>query len=336
MNMSDSRPSTIYDVARLAGVSHQTVSRLVKGASNVNPELRARIEKALSELDYHPNQAARTLTTRKSRVIGAIVHDISEIGPSLIIQGASERAREAGYFLEIVTVASQDPVGTESSIDLLKGREFAGIIAVSPSDEVAAPINPGRLLLPVHIAHAADDDDEQSINQLGMTMLIDHLAGLGHERFFLISGPRETLSARNRAAAYAATLEHRGLISTGIGVGDWSARSGYGVIADLGSIDFTAMVAANDQMALGAIASLNDKGLAVPSDVSVVGFDDIAEAEFFRPPLTTIAQNTKQQGRIAVDTLLRQIDPTVSLPPLARVRPELKVRESTASPRADL
>lgn len=330
-----SRPATIYDVARLAGVSHQTVSRLIKGEQNVGVEMRAKIERALAELDYHPNEAARTLTTRRSNVIGALVHDISEVGPSLIIQGASERAREAGYFLEIVPVASGDAAATESSVDLLKSRKYAGLVAVSPSDELLAPVTRGTFRIPVHIAHAAADDTDHSLNDLGVRMLMDHLIGLGHRRFAYLAGPEESLPARKRLAAYQHAIETHRLTDLATLTGDWSARSGYDAVSTVEEVGFTALVAANDQMALGGMLALADRGFAVPRDVSVVGFDDVPEARYYQPPLTTIAQDMKQQGRLAVEDLLRQIDPDAALAPSVPVRPRLEVRRSTAAPPAD-
>lgn len=161
-------------------------------------------------------------------------------------------------------------------------------------------------------------------------MLIDHLHTLGHRSFHHISGPSDWVSARNRRVAYLDALERYGLHSTGISSGDWSAASGYDAMMGIAKLDFTALVAANDQMALGAMLALRQRGLRVPEDISVVGFDDLPESAYFFPPLTTVAQNFRAQGRQAIDRLLHEIDGS-ALDSVGSMDPILRLRASTAA-----
>jgi LacI family transcriptional regulator len=162
-------------------------------------------------------------------------------------------------------------------------------------------------------------------------LLVDHLFALGHRRFFNISGPTDWVSARHRESGFHAALRKRGLTAVGSAVSDWSASSGHDVVAGLAEVDFTALVAANDLVALGAILALEERGVAVPRDVSVVGFDDLPEAAFFRPPLTTLRQDFRRQGEVAMSHLLQRIGVLEGeLPP--HTMPLLVARSSTAPP----
>lgn len=324
---------TIYDVAELAGVSHQTVSRLLKGGSGIRPANRARIEHALKELDYRPNLAARALATNRSHRIGAIAYEMLEMGPSKIIQGASDSAREAGYLLDIVSLDPRDEGSLEQAVTLLSQQDLAGILAFAPTDQINRVIAASHFSVPVYVETEEDDllpGHEESLNGHGLRILVEHLVGLGHRRFFHVSGPTPWLSARNRLAAYEHALAAHGLTSVGSLAGDWSAASGYEAALRI-PLDrgITAIVAANDQMALGVLRALSERGVGVPVDVSVVGFDDIPEAQYFQPPLTTVRLDFERQGRIAIRRLLALIGDDTAMPQPAAVLPELKVRHSS-------
>jgi DNA-binding LacI/PurR family transcriptional regulator len=332
------RVATIYDVARVAGVSHQTVSRLLKGGSGIRPDNRERIEQALKELDYRPNMAARSLATNRSHRIGALVYEMVEMGPSRIIQGATEAAREAGYLLDIVSLDPRDHGAIEDAVSLLAGQHLAGILAYAPTEEVKRVIARYKFAVPIHVDTEEDDlipGHEISLNGHGLRILVDHLIELGHRRFFHISGPAEWLSAGNRHAAYDLALAAQGLLSVGALAGDWSAASGYEAALRI-PLDqgITALVVGNDQMALGALRALSERGVKVPDDMSVVGFDDLPESRFFQPPLTTVRLDFELQGRLAVQRLLRLIGDADALPPTRGVLPELKIRQSSGPVRA--
>jgi DNA-binding LacI/PurR family transcriptional regulator len=327
------RVATIYDVARAAGVSHQTVSRLLKGGSGIRPENRERIERALKELDYRPNMAARSLATNRSHRIGALVYEMAELGPSKIIQGSTEAAREAGYLLDIVSLDPRDHGAIEDAVALLANQHLAGILAYAPTEEIKQAIAQAKFSVPVYVDTEEDDlmpGHETSLNGHGLRILVNHLIELGHRNFFHISGPQSWLSAGNRQAAYDLALADQGLTSIGTIPGDWSAASGYEAVLRM-PLDrgITALVAGNDQMALGALRALAERGVRVPEDMSVVGFDDLPESRFFQPPLTTVRLDFGQQGRLALLRLLSLIGDAEALPNVVGVLPELKVRQSS-------
>ncbi len=331
------KAATIYDVARLAGVSHQTVSRYLKGYEGIRPATRERVEQALKTLDYRMNMAARSLATRRSNRVAALVHDIVQVGPSKTAQGASSGASEAGYVLDFISLDFRDREAIDAALDLVNRQDLAGVIALSTTDDMSAAFAATDFRMPAYIVPEDEDDDDlasddpHTVHGHGMKVSVDHLVELGHRRFFYIAGPTGWSSARNREAAYHFALEHHGITSLGRAEGDWSPASGHRAAHDAAvHTDATALLVANDQMALGAMLALEEAGKRVPDDVSVVGFDDIPEAPFFRPPLTTVHQDFDLQGRIAFGRLLQLIDGPGAYAEPPNI-PELVVRRSTAA-----
>ena len=327
------RPATIYDVAAAAGVSHQTVSRLLRGFKGIRPETRARVETAIAELQYRPNPAARSLKNGRTHRIGALTHDLMEVGPSKAIDGASHGAHDAGYLLDVVSVDPRDPRAIEQAIQLLRQQELAGVMVFAGADAVAAAVEPAGFAVPVVVDAELEEAQyaaPATPNGRGSEMLVEHLFALGHRNFLHVAGPREWVSARNRVVAYTRALEARGLISCGVLEGDWSAASGYTAghrIPLDGSV--TAVLAGNDQMALGVIRAITERGVRVPDDMSVVGFDDMPEAAYFRPSLTTVSLDIDRGGRTAIARLIAQIEGRDSAPDLSDQGPQLRVRESS-------
>lgn len=327
------RPPTLYDVAKLANVSHQTVSRLVKGQTNIRPEIRARVESAILELNYRPNMAARSLATSRSHRIGALVYEIAEVGPSKIMQGASIGAREAGYLLDIANLDPNDDHAIEQSISLINQNDLAGVMVFAPTDRVVAAIENVAFSVPVLVESEASRPSGSpgpTPNEMAMTVLVEHLIMLGHRRFFQIAGPSDWVVARGRAHAFEAALRAQGLELVGVAEGDWTSQSGYDATMAM-PLDrgITAVVASNDQTALGALAALADRSVRVPDDVSVVGFDDIPESRFFRPSLTTVRLDFETQGRIAIGNLLQMITGNEMDVTHTLLEPELLIRASS-------
>ncbi|WP_460524221.1 LacI family DNA-binding transcriptional regulator [Humibacter antri] len=302
-----SKQPTIYDVARRAGVSHQTVSRLLKGDPGIKPLNRDRVLKALDELGYRPNLTARSLATNRSHRVAALTQEITQVGPGRVAQGASEEARTHGYVLDIITLDVDDRANVEEAIKLVNQHDVAGILALASTDELRDAFESARFQVPVVIPFGMVADDSGAPDMRGQAIreLIDHLVRLGHRRFLHLAGPGTWVAARNRRKDFDDALTAHGLALEAVVHGDWSAKSGYDTVHRLGSgLSSTAIVAANDQMAIGAILALSELGLGVPEDVSVTGMDDIPEAAYVRPPLTTIQLGLEEEGRDTFRQLL--------------------------------
>ncbi|MBT2500874.1 substrate-binding domain-containing protein [Agromyces sp. ISL-38] len=323
------RSATIYDIARAADVSHQSVSRYMRGL-DMRRSTKEKIEKALETLSYRPNLTARALITGRSHRIGALTHEVNQYGPGLIIQGATSAAREAGYLLDVIALDMGDTNDLNQALSQLLQYDLDGILAFASTDSVKAVFEQTDFGVPALVAAEEEDYQvETSFDRPGVGQLVSHLVGLGHERLLHIGGPETYSAARNRLRAFEAALAHFGLKPAGVAHGDWSARSAYQAVMALpiGSVP-TAIVAANDQMALGAIHALGQRGLRVPEDVSVTGVDDTPEAAYFTPALTTIRLDFKEQGKNALVALLNEIGDGGEHPSFLPA-PTLVLRDST-------
>lgn len=336
------RPAVMTDVARLAGVSHQTVSRVINGHPRVRPETRDRVVRAMAELHYRPNAMARGLASRRSRVLGVVSFDTILYGPASTLLGIERAARAAGYGVSIVTLERVDRRGVLSAVEALDGQGVDGVIIIAPQMAAAAALHSLPRGMPAVAVEAGQDSGLPSVavdQVAGARLAVTHLLELGHRTVWHISGPSDWLEARDRITGWRQTLEQAGAPVPPVIAGDWSARSGYAAGAALvGNPDVTAVFVANDQMALGLLRALHERDVRVPADISVVAFDDIPEAEFMLPPLTTIRQDFDEVGRRAMATLLRLLDDTAAdadpAPATAPVEPTLVVRQSAGAPPA--
>ncbi|MEP6481789.1 MAG: LacI family DNA-binding transcriptional regulator [Rhodoglobus sp.] len=323
---------TLYDVARLAGVSHQTVSQVVKSGPNVKPDTRHRVEAAIAELNYTPNMAARTLATAKSHRIGVLFFDrYDDVGPTRTMQAAVDHARDAGFVVDIVGFDPRIPTRIDSAVELVLQAGVAGILVFTPTADVIDAVRQHDMPVPVVIDSIAASASVEP--RVGMRIATEYLADLGHRRFAHVSGPLSWIPAQHRAGQFHAVVDERKLVVVAEFEGDWSSRSGYEAGLQM-PVDqgITGIVVANDQMALGVLKALKQRNLRVPQDISVIGFDDIAEAGYFEPALTTISNDFEGQGRMAMDALLSLIDPRRSREVVSSRDPVLIVRESTSAP----
>ena len=328
----------MYDVARLAGVSHQTVSRVINGSTAVRPETRARVEDAMEKLDYRPNSVARALVTGKSRTLGVVTFDTSLFGPASTLVGVERAAHERGYFVSIVSLESLQRVAVLRAVERLQAQGIDGILVIAPHVATISALYDMPSNLPVVAVEAGPEDAVSlvAIDQYaGAKLATDHLLSLGHLTVHHLAGPADWIEANQRVEGWRNTLEAAGARVIPPLRGDWSPRSGYELGRELLSMpDVTAVFAANDQMALGLLRQLHENGRSVPGDVSLIGFDDIPEAEFFMPPLTTVRQDFSELGRRALQQLLDEMDADER--PLARidVPASLVERASAGPPRA--
>ena len=328
------RTPNMYDVAARAGVSHQTVSRVVNGFDSIRPETRDRVLAAISELGYRRNVAARTLATRRSRAIGVLAPAVTDYGPTSTVQGIEVAARAAGYH-SLVTTAADDRDSIVSGLGFLLDQAIEALVVIAPQQRALEALRELDIRVPIATLQAVElgSGTAVSVDQAAGAMLVmEHLLALGHRRIQHLSGPLETLEAAARHAAYEAALRAASLAVPELIVGDWTAESGSRAASRLAA-DTTAVFSANDQMALGLIHGLVDLGRSVPRDVSVVGFDDVPEARFYLPSLTTVRQDFEQIGRVAVESLIRQIEGGTA-PQVAPLEAQLIVRDSTAAPRS--
>jgi DNA-binding LacI/PurR family transcriptional regulator len=325
------------DVARLAGVSHQTVSRVVNGHDSLRPETRERVLEAIRQLGYRPNTAARALVTRRSATIGVIGSRSGFWGPSTVARTVHAAGREAGYFVSSANSADLTHDELADAVDHLRNQGVEGIVLIAATDE-ALEVARAQVDLGVPVVVVEGDDTRArwtvGVDQVaGAEAGTRHLVDLGHTEIGHLAGPPSWTEARARLAGWQSAMHAAGLRTSAHVVGDWSARSGYELGQEIARHrELTAVFCANDQMALGLLRALSESGLRVPDDVSVVGFDDIPEAAYLIPPLTTVRQDFKAVGHRAIEILQAAIagDP----PPERLIGPELVVRASTAPPRA--
>jgi DNA-binding LacI/PurR family transcriptional regulator len=324
------------DVARVAGVSHQTVSRVLNDSASVRPETRARVQSAMRQLDYRPNPVARALVTGRSQTLGVVSFDTTLHGPASTLFGIERAAHAAGYFVIIVSVTTLDRESVLGAVDRLRAQGVDGILVITPQESAAEAVLHVPHDLPVVAVEAGPDNavPVAAVDQVaGATAATEHLLELGHDTVWHVAGPPGWLEASQRTEGWQSALEAARADIPPVLSGDWSARSGYELGRRLVTVrGVTAVFAASDQMALGILRSVHEAGRDVPGELSVVGFDDIPEAQYFVPPLTTVRQDFMEMGRQSLRLLLEEMASPVRSSARVVVEPQLIVRESTAPP----
>jgi len=291
-------------VASRAGVSGQTVSRVVNDSPRVDPVTRERVERAMAELGYRPHRAARALRTGRSQTIGLVVTTLATVGNSRMLQATAEAAAERGYALTLVTAAES----VADAFERLAEQEVDGAIVLNEASALvpAAERPAGLRLVVVDAPGAADLAVVHSDHVGGAAAATAHLLGLGHESVHHLAGPVDSFAAAERERGWRETLEAAGIDPPVVVRGDWSAEAGFAAGGGLDAA--SAVFCANDQMALGLLRALAEAGRRVPEDVSVIGFDDVPDAANYRPPLTTIRQDFTTLAHRAVDLLVAEIE----------------------------
>ncbi|AYY15128.1 LacI family DNA-binding transcriptional regulator [Actinobacteria bacterium YIM 96077] len=336
------------DVATVAGVSHQTVSRVLNDHPNVRSSTRERVLAAISKLGYRRNSSARALVTRRTNTLGVVALDTTLYGPASTLLGIEWAARNAGYFISIVSLKKITRSGVDEALEYLAEQSVDGFIVIAPHRWAATALAG----LPAQLPAVAVEGGEAgalpavAVDQVaGASLATQHLLDQGHETVWHVAGPTDWLESEGRVRGWRQTLEAAQVPQPELIYGDWSPRSGHEagrVLMDklrnratdpTGTSDppLSAVFVANDQMALGLLRACHEAGVRVPEDISVVGFDDIPEAEFFSPPLTTVRQDFAEVGRRSLDMLLAQIEGGAKRGEEHRaiVAPEFIVREST-------
>lgn len=331
------KSATLDDVARQAGVSYQTVSRVLNQAPHVSPKTRHKVELAMTELNYVPNRVAQQLAGKHSLTLGLATTDLSLHAPSQIAAAIKRKARELGYNVVIAMIDDHSEHACQQAINELLAQRVDGIL-------VNVPLKPKRSQ---KIAQQCADTpvlfldvDPQSAAfsvlfdpKLGAIQGAEHLIALGHQQIVFICGPKDAISAQLRYQGWLQALSTASSVPQAVYYGEWNARSGYQAAQKLltSNIPFSAILVANDQMALGVLRALHEHNIDVPSRVSVIGYDDTADSAYFHPPLTTIRQNFKLLGEESVSRLIVRLHHTIE--PLSEsllLATELTIRQTTA------
>ena len=337
-NDTGARPVSMADVARAAGVSQQTVSRVANGLPNVNEQTRQRVQAAMQELGFRPSYAGRSLRDGRYHSVGLCVNDVTKFGNLSMIDGIASAAREHNCAITLVEMSKTEEFSLAEATRRMAALPVDGIIIgmsrMAPDFETFDPLPGIGTVIVTMYAHprvTTVDSDHYGCSLL----LMDHLFELGHEQIRYIGGPSFSVDEQFRRAGWQDALERKHIEPAEPLEGDWSANSGYEAARYLAEHDrtMTAIYAANDQMANGAIAALRDSGLRVPEDVSVVGVDDSLDDFVAHNELTTVRFDLHQRGREVFERAVPKAgasDKTVAI----RIPGQLIVRHTTAAPRA--
>jgi DNA-binding LacI/PurR family transcriptional regulator len=328
-----SSPAVMADVAKLAGVSHQTVSRVLNGSDRVRGDTRERVLAAMHKLNYRPNPVARALATGHTKTLGVITFDTALYGPASALFAIERAAHESGFFVSITSLQSLDGPSLLSAADNLRSQKVEGILVIAPQREVARAVMRLPSDIPIVAVEAGPEEGVPVVavdQHAGAALATRHLLDLGHATVWQIAGPQDWLEAVQRVSGWRETLEAAGAYVPPVLVGDWSAKSGYELGAELvHNPEVTAVFVANDAMALGLLRRLHEAGRAIPDSISVIGFDDVPEAAFYTPPLTTVRQDFMELGRSSFELVLTRIENGAGAVRHVTIAPELVVRAST-------
>jgi DNA-binding LacI/PurR family transcriptional regulator len=307
-----SRGVVMIDVARAAGVSQKTVSRVVNGAPYVRPDVRERVKRAIEELGYRPNAAAQALRRERSHTIGILTLGTPFVGPSRRVFTLEHEARRLGYTLALSSVPDLSARSVADGIDELLSRRIEGLVVEMPTHLI--DLDPAQLAgLPVVTSAGwIHDVPRQAVVDIDQNEacreLTSYLLGLGHDTVWHVAGPRDWDAAQKRVSGWRSALRDARVRVPRALYGNWTAASGYEQGRKLAARDdVTAVFAANDQMAMGILRAFHEVGREIPGDVSVIGFDDVPEAEFQMVPLTTVAINAEKAAQRILAELLRMI-----------------------------
>ncbi|MGN6445100.1 LacI family DNA-binding transcriptional regulator [Amnibacterium sp.] len=329
------RAASIRDVARVAGVSHQTVSRVLNNHISIRDETRDRVLAAMAELQYRPNAAARALSTNRSNTIGVLNTVPDQYGAIRSIRAIEDAARARGRRVTSASVTGRDERTIREAVEHLLDQDIEALVVVAPqvrAFELIAELAPEVPYVTLRSRAEESAPDALAVDEIqGARLAVAHLADLGHRDIRHLAGPKDWTEADARMQGFLLELLERELSVLPPVLGDWTADFGHRAGLELlRRRDATAYFCANDQMALGLLHAARDLGLDVPGDVSVVGYDDIPEAAHLSPPLTTVRTDFADLGRRCLIALVGDDGSTLAEPP---VPPRLIVRESTGAPR---
>lgn len=325
------------DVARVAGVSRKTVSRVLNNEPYVSDAVRQRVLEAAEKLGYRLNHAARALASGRNRSIGVVALGTAGYGTAMLLVGIEKAVRDAGYALRVVNTADGDPEGIAGAVMSLLEQGVDGIVVSEPVVEGEVSV---RIDVPVLFLGAPPSFPSARTLTVGVgahalaRAATDHLLDLGHTTVHHLAGPQRWYASKDRVEGWRAALAARGAYEPPVIQGDWSPDSGYAAGRELAAdSSVTAVFAAGDEMAIGLIQALREAGRRVPEDISVVGFDGNPVFAYVTPALTTVRQPFDAAAGEGIRLLVHAIEqPESDLPPASELPLELVVRGSTAPP----
>lgn len=328
------RDPAMTDVARLAGVSHQTVSRVLNGHPNVREQTRIRVRAAIAELGYRPNRAARALVTGRSQVIGVVAQNSTLYGPASLLAAFEQAAGDFGFAVSVGSVRTLDRRSITDAVERHLDHRVAGVVIIAP----VASANDALDHIPAAVPLVAIDGDPQ---RPGALVTVDQVAGgydatrhlldAGHPTVWHVSGPADWFDSAGRVEGWQRALREAGAEIPPLVPAEWTAASGYRAGQMLARMpEVSAIFAANDHLALGILRALSERGRSVPGDVSIVGFDDVPEAAYFIPPLTTIRPDFDTVATATLALLLEQIESGEPTSKRQTIAPTLVARGSVA------
>jgi DNA-binding LacI/PurR family transcriptional regulator len=339
LHPSDDRAPNQVDVARLAGVSTQTVSRVMSGQQNVRPETARRVLAAVDELGYRVHAAAASLASGRTRILGLIVVSTDRYSTAALSVGIEQAAAANRY--TVTTAAVSDHASDKAfsdAFDRLERQGAEGVILSVPVELGSAAMRLRTARTPTTRTERAtlDPDAPLIVDQAAITRLaVEHLLDLGHKTVWHVSGDPLWLETAQRQQAWEQVLTEHGIVPPPVIPGDWTPESGYRAGRTIAAIpEATAVFVSSDEMAFGLIRALHEAGRGVPDEVSVVSVDDIALAAFASPALTTVRQPFEEMGRAAALRLITQLEGRAPEDEIPDVTPELIVRTSAARPLA--
>jgi DNA-binding LacI/PurR family transcriptional regulator len=327
----------LADVARLAGVSNATVSRVLNGSAQVSARRRAAVARAVDELGYRPNEAARALVSGRNRLVGVLAGDTTRYGFASTIQGIQEAAIAHGLLVTVAVVRTGHPDDARSAVDLLLRLPLAGVVGI----EFDSPVSRALELLPADLpaasatlmgTHLSGVPHAHIDDEVGARLATEHLLGLGHRTVHHLSVDHPSETGRGRTRAYLETLARAGAPSPAVIMTGWHPLQAYDATVRALDDGVTALFCFNDDIALGSLRALTERGIRVPDDVSLVGFDDATFSQVISPALTSVRMDFRGLGRAVLEQLVARIEDAAA-PDDVDLPAELIVRESTAAPR---
>ncbi len=328
------RPS-IYDVAKQAGVSHMTVSRVLNGHPNIRESTRERVLQAIDDMNYTRSSIARALATRRAMRLGVLVDGPLQHGPNRTLRALETAARRVGYSISAFSISDDDDAQIDTGVMDLVTQGVDGLCVIAPRASSLDILRQQSTGLPTIVVKAEPDAVWHTVavdQRAGALLAVTHLIELGHRSIVHLSGPIDWYDARERDRGWRDALALAGLPIAEPVAGDWTSDCGYRFGQSLDPESATAVFVANDQMALGVVHGLAERGISVPGDISVVGFDDLPDARHFLPPLTTVRQDFAALGELVLQQIVAAIEGEAR-PAHDMIEARLIVRRSTGRPR---